>query len=85
MAVVPVAPLVRLTEDQLYVIVPPSRSTEPLAVHVEVLPLLREDGVQLTVGALGARLVNVTLVDPAVLVPPCPSLAVTLVVPGVAL
>ena len=85
-AVVPVAPLVLPVADQVYVMVPPSPSVEPLAVQVLVALVSRLVGVQLTVGVVGIWLLKVRVTAAlALLVPPCPSLAVavTLTVPGV--
>lgn len=55
------APPVLPVDDHVYVIAPPSGSTDPLAAHVLVAPAARETGVQLMAGVLGAWLAAVNV------------------------
>jgi hypothetical protein len=81
----PVAEPVLSVEDQLYVIVPPSGSVEPLAEHVIVSPVVAASVSHDTVGADGERFVNVSVTSLELLELSVPSVAcaVTAVVPGV--
>jgi hypothetical protein len=57
----PVADPVLSVADQLYVMVPPSGSVEPLAEQVMVSPIVAVSGTHDTLGAFGDRLLNVSV------------------------
>jgi hypothetical protein len=82
----PVADPVLSAADQLYVIVPPSGSVEPLAEQVIVSPIVAVRGSHDTFGVVGERLVNVSVTSFELFELSVPSVAyaVTAVVPGFA-
>ena len=82
----PVADPVLSVEDQLYVIVPPSGSVEPLAEQVIVSPVVAVSVSHDTVGADGDWLVNVSVTSFELFESSIPSVAcaTTMVVPGTA-
>ena len=82
--VLPVADPVLSAADQLYVIVPLSGSIELLAEQVIVSPIVAVSVSHDTVGAVGERLVNVSVTSLELPESSVPSVAcaVTAVVPG---